>query len=139
MQKECEIRFNLTHKVPIIKHNLAKKLRYLEDEGIAKAITGGSYEIPTDLDEPIKYTLEEIGKMGMKIMSKEGEQIIITPDDFKRFWKRVGKFTTSSRSSIHYRHYLASVQNEASVKIHAQQLTVRSRSEVCSERWNISL
>ena len=66
-------------------------MRYLEDEEIAKAVTEGTCEIPTDLDEPTKYILEEIGKMGMKIRNEEGAEIVITPEDFKGFWKRVSE------------------------------------------------
>ena len=58
VQKECKIRFNLAHKATIMKHTLAKKLRHLKDEEIAKTITEGTYEIPTDLNEPIKFILE---------------------------------------------------------------------------------
>ena len=54
VQEECEVRFNLTFKVPIMKHALAKKLRYLEDENITETIVVGVYDIPTDLDETTK-------------------------------------------------------------------------------------
>ncbi len=37
--------------------------------------------------------LKEIGKMGLKIMNGEGNEIIITPAEFTLFWKRVGEFT----------------------------------------------
>ena len=50
VQEECEVRFNLPHKAPVMKHALANKLRYLEDEEIAKIRVEGTYEIPTDLD-----------------------------------------------------------------------------------------
>ena len=42
--------------------SLAGKLRYLEDEDIARAIVDGTYEIPPELDEATKYILQEIGK-----------------------------------------------------------------------------
>ena len=32
VQEECEVRFNLAHKAPIMKHTLANELGYLEDE-----------------------------------------------------------------------------------------------------------
>ena len=75
----------------------------------------------------------------MNIRNEEGAEIVITPEDFKGFWKRVSEWTTSSPSSIHYGHYKASVKHEASAKIHAQQLTVIARSGVCPERWSVSL
>ena len=50
-------------------------------------IIEGMHAIPTDLDDATKLILEEIGKMGMKIRNKEGQEIVITPEDFIRFWK----------------------------------------------------
>jgi hypothetical protein len=45
----------------------------------------GTYEIPSDLDLATKLLLEEIGKLGMKIVNGEGSEIVITLNDFKRF------------------------------------------------------
>ena len=129
----------MAHKAPVTKHALANKLRDLEDEELAKFILEGTYEIPTALDEATKYTLHEIGKTGMNIRNKEEEEIIISPEGFKRFWKRISEWTTSSPSSIHHGHYKASVQYDTSSKIHAQQLTVIARRGVAPERWSISL
>ena len=50
-----------------MKHLLAGKLRYLEDEDIAKAIVDRTYDIPPELDEATKYILQEIGDMGREI------------------------------------------------------------------------
>ena len=64
VQEECEARFTLAHNAPIMKHSLAGKLRYLEDEDVARAIVGGTYEIPPEVDEATKSILQEIGDMG---------------------------------------------------------------------------
>ena len=60
IQKECQVRFTLAHRAPIMKHLLANKLKCLADEDIVKAIVEGTYEIPTDLDEASKLIIEEI-------------------------------------------------------------------------------
>ena len=52
--------FTLAHNAPIMKHFLAGKLRYLEDEDIAKAIVDGTYDIPPELDEATRHVLREI-------------------------------------------------------------------------------
>ena len=139
IQKECEIRFTLAHRAPIMKTYLAKKLRYLNDEELARSILDGTFEIPDDMDDATALILEEIGKMGLKIINGEGKEIIITPEDFVKFWKRVGEFTSSSPSGLHYAHYKASTKCELSTKIHAQQLTVIARSGVAPERWSVAL
>ena len=63
VQEECNARFTRAHKAPVMKNPLAKRLRYLEDEEVAKAIIEGTYEIPPELDDATRYILQEIGKM----------------------------------------------------------------------------
>jgi len=45
----------------------------------------GTYEIPLDLDPATKLILEEIGNLGIKIDNGEESEIVITPEEFKRF------------------------------------------------------
>ena len=87
-QEECKVRFTLRNGARIIKHALAKKPRYLEDEETARVIFEGTYEIPGNLDDSTRYILDEIDKMGMKIRNKEGEEIMITPEDFCEILKK---------------------------------------------------
>ena len=56
------------------------------------------------MDPATKLILEEIGKLGMKIVNGKGSEIIITPEDFKQFWKKVKEFTSSLMSGVHYGH-----------------------------------
>jgi hypothetical protein len=83
---------------------LGERLRYLSNEALARLIILGTYDIPSDMDPATKLILEEIGKLWVKIVNREGNKIIITPEDFKHFWQRVNKFTLLSMSRIHYGH-----------------------------------
>ena len=85
VQEECKSRFTLAHNAPIMKHLLAGKVRYLEDEDIAKAIVDGTYEIPPELDKATKYILQEIGDMGRETRRGEGHEINFTTEDFQTF------------------------------------------------------
>ncbi len=91
------------------------------------------------MDLATKLILEEISNLGVKLLNEEGTEIIITLEGFKRFWKRVGEFTSSSMSGIHYSHYKAAIQCNISTKILAQQLTVVARSGIPPESWSIGL
>jgi hypothetical protein len=79
----------MAHSAPIISTLLGERLRYLSNESLAKAIITGTYEIPLDMDPATTLILEEIGRLGMKLVNKEGMEIIITPGDFKIFWKKI--------------------------------------------------
>ena len=123
----------------MLKHMLEAKLRCLSNEEVVKSIMKGIYNSPIDQDKETKLLLEEHGKMGMQIRNNEGQDILITPEDFIRFWKRMDEFTTSPLSGIKYSHYKASTKYKRSSKIHAQQFTLIARSEVYSKRYNLSL
>jgi hypothetical protein len=124
IQRECKVRFSLAHSAPVMKTLLEERLRYLRDELLARKIIMVTYDIPSDMDPATKLILEEIGKLGVKIMNGEGNEIIITPDEFKHFWSKVNKFTSSSMSGVHYGHYKAALQDKMSTEVLALQLTV---------------
>jgi hypothetical protein len=123
-QRECEVRFLLAHSAPVMKTLLRERLRYLSNKTLAPSIIMGTYDILSDMDPATKLILKEIGKLGVKIVNREGNEIVITPKEFQSFWRRVNKFTLSSMSGVHYGHYKAAIQDEVSTKVLAQQLTV---------------
>jgi hypothetical protein len=99
----------------------------------------GTYEIPSDMDPATTLILEEIGRLGVKLVNKEGTEVIITLEDFKIFWKKVGEFTSSSMSGVHYGLYKAAIKYNISTKILAQQLTVVAQNGIPLESWSIGL
>ena len=85
IQQECEIRFSLAHSAPIMSTLLGKHLRYLSNKSLAKAIITGTYEITSDMDPTTTLILEEIGRLGIKLVNKEGTELIITPDSGRKY------------------------------------------------------
>ena len=139
VRRECEVRFQLGHSAPINKTLLAEDLKYLGDSEIAKKIFTGTYEIPDEVDNATALILTEIGKLGMKITRGEEKDIEITPDDFKRYWKRVDEGTSSSMAGLHHGHYKAAVKSDVSCKALLLQMTVIVRSGIPPDRWSIAL
>jgi hypothetical protein len=139
IQRECEVRFLLAHSAPIMNSLLGEKLRYLSDKALAKAIKTGTYDIPSTLDPATAMILKEIGKLGIKIINCDSNEIIITPEDFKQFWKKVNEFTSSSMSGVHYGHYKAAIQDPQITNVLALQLTVIAHSGIPPESWSVGL
>ncbi len=69
IQRECEVRLLLAHSAPIMKTLLGERLRYLSNEALARSIILGPYNIPSDRYPATKLILEEIGKLGVKIVN----------------------------------------------------------------------
>jgi hypothetical protein len=99
----------------------------------------GTYDIPSDMDPASKLILEEIGKLGVKIVNGKGNEIVITPDEIKRFWSKVNTFTSSSMSRVHYGHYNVAIQDKMCTEVLALQLTVIAQSSIPPEDWSIGL
>jgi hypothetical protein len=97
---------------------------------LAKAVITGTYNIPTNLDPTTAMILKEIGTLGMKIVNGDANKIIITPEDFRHFWKKVNIFTSLLMSGVHYGHYKAATQELLSTDVLTMQLTVISRSGI---------
>jgi hypothetical protein len=117
IQRECKFCFILAHSALIMKSLLGDWLRYLSDKSLARSIIMGTYEFPSDLDPATKLILEEIGKLGIKIINGEGSKTVITPNNFKHFWRKVNEITSSSMSGIHYGHYKAAIQDELILEV----------------------
>jgi hypothetical protein len=139
IQWESKVRFSLAHSVPIMTTLLGECLRYLLDEALVRSIISGTYDIPSDIDPATKLNLEEIGKLGIKIVNGKGSKIIITPEDFRRFWRKVNEFTSSSMSGVHYGCYKAAIKDNLSMEVLPQQLTVIARSGIPPENWSVGL
>jgi hypothetical protein len=139
IQRECEIRFSLAHSAPIMSTLLGNRLRYLGDEKLARSIITGTFDILADLDSATTLILKEIGKMGLKIMNREGKEIIIYPEEFTNIWKKVGEFTSPSSSGVHYGRFKAAIQDQMSTRVLALQLTVIACSGMPLESWSVGL
>jgi hypothetical protein len=136
---KCKACFSLAHSAPVMKTLLGERLRYLPDESLARSIIMGTYDIPSDTDPATKLIFEEIGKLGVKLVNGEGNEIVITPDEFKQLWRKVYEFTSLSMSKVHYRRYKVAIQEKMSAEVLALQLTVIARSGIPLKDWSIEL
>jgi hypothetical protein len=139
IQQECKVCFSLALRGPIMKAFLRERLRYLSNESLPRSIILGTYDIHSDLDPATKLILEEIGKLGIKIVNGEENELIIMPDDLKIFWRKVNEFTSLSMSGVHYSHCKVAIQDEMSSEVLALQLTVIARSSIPPVKWSVGL
>ena len=72
-------------------------------------------------------------------MNGEGSKIIITPEHFARFWRKVKEFTSLSMSGVHYGHYKATIKDNLSMEILAQQLTMIASTGIPPNNRSVGL
>ena len=104
IQEETEYRFLLAHSARITGTTLAEKLGYLSDAQVAEALFTGEMGIPDDVDDATALVLTEISRLGMELLAGNGEKIVVSPEDFKRYWKQAREKTNSSMSLVHFCH-----------------------------------
>ena len=88
---------------------------------------------------PWHSILTEVGKLGMKITHDEEKDIIITTDNFKRYWKRVNKGNSLSLAGLHHSHYKADIKSNVLCKALSLQMAVTVRRGIPPDRWSIAL
>ena len=94
----------------------AEYLKYLVDTEIAREIFTGTYGIPDEVDNDTTLILTEIGRIGMKITYSKEKDIVIMPDNFKRYWKWMNEGTSLSMAGLHHGHYKAAIKSDVSYK-----------------------
>ena len=101
IQQETEYRSLLAHSAKTTNTTLAEKLGYLSDAQVAEALIAGKMDIPENVDDVTALIIDEISQLGMKLVAGNGEEITVSPDDFKRYWKQACEKTNSSMSLVH--------------------------------------
>ena len=74
IQRKCKIRFTLAQSAPVMTTLLGERLHNLSDKALVRSIIMGTYEIPSDMDPSTKLILEEIGRLGIKLVNGEGNE-----------------------------------------------------------------
>ena len=75
----------------------------------------------------------------MKITRGEEKGIVITPDDFNKYWKQVNEGTSLSIADLHHSHYKAAIKLDMSCKVLSLKMTVIVRSGIPPDKWSIAL
>lgn len=79
--------------------------------------------------------LTEIARLGMELVAGNGERFVITPDEFKYYWRKVREKTSSSISKLHIGQYKAACQ----CNFLSRKITVVDRCGIPPKRWGSGL
>ena len=139
IQEECSSRFHLGHSAPIASTLLGDELQYLHDIDIAYSILMGTYAIPDKLDPATKLLLSEIAKLGKATLTGASAKIVISGEDYTKYWNRINDRTSSSPSGLHITHYKATALDPILAEHFALQMNLIMESGIHPLRWGIAL
>jgi hypothetical protein len=129
-----EKRYTLVGEAPICNGALFLDFGYMASTPASKAVLDGMYVAPADLDGATKELFNEITAI-WKLIPENLVPITITPEQWKQYWKVVNKETLSSKSGLHFGHYIVGSKSDIISHYHAARVTVTLAHAVQLERW----
>jgi hypothetical protein len=98
-------RYTLAQGAPICRGKLFEDFGYLANTAAAEEVLNGSYLPPPDCDAATRDLFAEVAAIRQTI-PPDSVSHIITPEQWKWYWKIVNEETSSSESGIHFGHYI---------------------------------
>jgi hypothetical protein len=133
-----EKRYTLAGKAPICNGELSNQFGYRANTPASKAVLNGTYQAPVGTDTAASDLFAEIAAI-WKTVPENSVSIIISPEQWKQYWRTVNKETSSSKSGIHFRHYIAGSKSNIISHYHAAGVSVTLAHAIQLERWSQGL
>ncbi len=90
-------RYTMAKEVPICSGKLFNNFGYVANTLASRAVLDRIYQTPANSDIAMKELFDEIAAI-RHIISKDLAPIVITPEQWKRYWAIINKETSSSES-----------------------------------------
>ena len=127
-------RLYLAEEAPICQGQLRRDFGYNAATRVAADILEGRYDFPEEFDEATRELCEECALI-RKIIPKNSVKIKMTKEDYARHWKRAKEETSSSRSGLHFGHYIAGIESNYISHFHALKATLIFHHGLVLDRW----
>ena len=127
-------RFYLAEEAPICQGQLRSDFGYNAATCVAEDILEGRYEFPEDFDQATRELCEECALI-RKLIPKNSVKIKMTKEDFIAHWERAKEETSSSRSGLHFGHYMAAIASEYISHFHALKATLIFHHGLVLDCW----
>eukprot|EP00956_Cyclotella_meneghiniana_P011386 scaffold15968_cov46-Cyclotella_meneghiniana.AAC.14 len=128
-------RYRLAYSAPIMSHNkLLCDVGFSGDGPAVESILRGTYCYPDDTDPYTQLFVLE----ATVLFSSLGEQGIedwVHSHDFQQFWLHACERTESSKSQLHFGHYMAGAHDPGITELHVASLNTNRETGVAPDRW----
>ena len=132
-------RYRLAYSAPIMSHNkLLNDVGFSGDGPAVESILRGTYCYPDDMDPYTQLLMLE----ATVLFSSLGEQGIedwVHSSDFQQFWLHACERTESSKSQLHFGHYMAGAHDTDITELHVASLNTIRETGVAPDRWRNSV
>ncbi len=130
-----EKRYTLAGKAPICNGELFKQFGYMASAPASKAVLGGTYAAPVDTDIATKELFAETAAIKKKV-PENSVSIVISPEQWKQYWRAVNEEASPSKSGIHFGHNIVGGKPDMISQYHAARVSVTLVHAIQLERWS---
>ncbi len=129
------MRFRLTEAAPIcLDPTLREAFVYNATTKTAQAILAGTYQYPPNFDQATKEICEEYSHTCLMI-PQDSVCTHLSKEDWQRQWKGRWESTSSSKSGLHFSHYIAGIQSDHISHFQALKATLIMNRGIVLDRW----
>jgi hypothetical protein len=130
--------FALTGEAPICNRELIRDFGYTANTPALRAVLHCTYAAPTTSDDTTKELFAEIAAI-QRLVPESLVSIIITPEQYKQYWKVVNEETLSSELGLLIGHSIVASKSDIISHYHASRVTVILAHAIQLERWSRGL
>ncbi len=133
-----EKRYMLAGEAPIWNGELFQDFGYCVNTPASRAVLDGTYVAPTTSDVATRELFAEIAAIRC-LVPENSVMIIITPEQWKQYWKVISKDASSSKSGIHFGHYIVGSKSDIISHYHLARVLVILAHAIKLKRWSQGL
>jgi hypothetical protein len=130
--------YTLAGEAPICNGELFHGFRYCANTPASRVVLDGTYVAPSTSDTATRDLFAEIAAIH-RLIPANSVPIVITPEQWKQYWRVINKETSSSESGIHFGHYIMGVMSDIISHYHASRVLVTLAHAIQLERWSCGL
>ena len=100
----------------------------------AQRILKGRYSFPEGFDQATREICEECARIRL-LVPKNSQNLIISHHDWEKHWRRKREETSSSKSGLHFGHYIEGCRSDYISLLHALKATLVINRGIILDRW----
>jgi hypothetical protein len=133
-----EKQYTLAGDAPICNGKLFQDFRYCANMPASIAVLDSTYVPPMTSDAATRDLFAEIATIH-HLVPENSVTIIITPEQWKQYWKVISEETSSSKSGIHFGHYIVGSKSDIISHYHSACVLVILAHAIKLKRWSWGL